>query len=152
MASARYVLPRANSHRKHRLYPRPRLLRTFLVKLHDNHQEISNLASGWQIRSNIVLGGYNNSYTKNQDNMMTSSIGNIFPHYWPFVRGIHRSSLNSPHKGQWRGALMFSLICAWSNGWVNTREAGDLRRYRAHYDVVVMIYHVPRPEKIISVW
>ena len=34
-----------------------------------------------------------------------------FPHYWPFVRGIHRSPANSPHKGQWRGALMFSLIC-----------------------------------------
>ena len=35
-----------------------------------------------------------------------------FPRYWPFVRGIHRSPVNSPHKGQWRGALMFSLICA----------------------------------------
>ena len=35
-----------------------------------------------------------------------------FPCYWPFVRGIHRSPVNSPHKGQWRGALMFSLICA----------------------------------------
>ena len=35
-----------------------------------------------------------------------------FPHYWPFVRGIHRSPVNSPHKGQWRGALMFPLICA----------------------------------------
>ena len=34
-----------------------------------------------------------------------------FPRYWPFVRGIHRSPVNSPHKGQWRGALMFSLIC-----------------------------------------
>ena len=30
-----------------------------------------------------------------------------FPRYWPFVRGIHRSPRNSPHKGQWRGALMF---------------------------------------------
>ena len=30
-----------------------------------------------------------------------------FPRYWPFVRGIHRSPVNSPHKGQWRGALMF---------------------------------------------
>ena len=58
--------------------------------------------------------------------------------YWPFVRGIHRSPVNSPHKGQWRGALMFSLLCAWLNGWVNNREAGDLRRYRAHYDVIVM--------------
>ena len=32
-----------------------------------------------------------------------------FPRHWPFVRGIHRSP-NSPHKGQWRGTLMFSLI------------------------------------------
>ena len=30
-----------------------------------------------------------------------------FPRYWPFVRGIHRSLVNSPHKGQWRGALLF---------------------------------------------
>ena len=43
-----------------------------------------------------------------------------------------------PHKGQWRGALMFSLICAWINAWVKNREAGDLRRHRAHYDVTVM--------------
>ena len=31
--------------------------------------------------------------------------------YWPFVPGIHRSPVNSLHEGQWRGALMFSLIC-----------------------------------------
>ena len=49
--------------------------------------------------------------------------------------GIHRSPVNSPHKG---GALMFSLICVWINGWVNSREAGDLRCYRAHYDVTVI--------------
>ena len=54
------------------------------------------------------------------------------------MREIHRSPVNSPHKGQWRGALMFSLICVWINGWVNNREAGDLRRYRAHYDITVM--------------
>ena len=51
---------------------------------------------------------------------------------------IHRSPVNTPLKGQWRGALMFSLICVWINGWVNNREAGDLRRYLAHYDVTVM--------------
>ena len=61
-----------------------------------------------------------------------------FPRYWPFVRGIHRSPVNSPHKGQWRGALMFTLICVWINGCVNNREAGDLRRYCAHYGVTVM--------------
>ena len=60
------------------------------------------------------------------------------PRNWPFVRGIHRSPVNSRHKGQWRGALMFPLICVWINDWVNNREAGDLRRYRAHYDVIAM--------------
>ena len=62
-----------------------------------------------------------------------------FPRYWPFVRGIHRSPVNSLHIGQWRGALMFSLICAPIKGWVNNGEAGDLRRYRSHYDVTVMV-------------
>ena len=61
-----------------------------------------------------------------------------FPRYWPFVRGTHRSPMISPHKGQWRGTLIFSLICAWINCWVNNREAGDLRSHRAHYDVTVM--------------
>ena len=65
-----------------------------------------------------------------------------FPRYWPLVWEIHRSPVNSP---QWRGALMFSLICARINGRVNTREAGDLRRHRAHYDVIVM----PRS---IAIW
>ena len=63
-----------------------------------------------------------------------------FPRNWPFVREIHRSPVNSPHKGQWRGALMFPLIWAWINGWVNNGEAGDLRRHRAHYDITVMIF------------
>ena len=57
-----------------------------------------------------------------------------FPRYWPFVRGIHRSPVNSPHKGQWRGALVFSLIRAWI--WVNNNKTGDLRRRRAHYVVM----------------
>ena len=61
-----------------------------------------------------------------------------FPRYWPFVQGIHRSPVNSPHKDQWRGAVMFSLICTRINGWVNNGEAGDWRRHRAHYDVTVM--------------
>ena len=61
-----------------------------------------------------------------------------FPRYWPFVRGIHRSPVNSPHKGQWLGALKLSLICAWTNGWINNLCAGDLRRHRAHYDVTAM--------------
>ena len=71
-----------------------------------------------------------------------------FSRYWPFVRGIHRSPVNSPHKDQWRGALIFSLICVWINGLVNNRKAGDLRRSRAHYDVIVMLsVLVSRPMK-----
>ena len=61
-----------------------------------------------------------------------------FPRNWPFVWGIHRSPVTSLHKGQWRGALVFSLICVWINDCGNNREAGDLRRYRAHYYVIAM--------------
>ena len=42
------------------------------------------------------------------------------------------------HKGQWRGALMFSTISACINGWVNNPEASDFRCRHAHYDVMVM--------------
>ena len=52
-----------------------------------------------------------------------------FPCYWPFVRGIHQSPVNFPHKGQSLGALMFSLMCAWINGWVNNREAAQIAKF-----------------------
>ena len=71
-----------------------------------------------------------------------------FPRYRPFVRGIHRSPVTCPHKGQWRGALLFSLICAWINDWVNNREAGDLRGHRAHHDVTVM--SLTSPDVVIT--
>ena len=58
-----------------------------------------------------------------------------FPRCWPFMRGIHRS----------RGALIFSLVCAWISGWVNDREAGGLRHHRAQYDVIVMNWFFPGP-------
>ena len=61
-----------------------------------------------------------------------------FPRFWPFVRRIHCSPVNSPRKSQWRGALMFSLFCAWIHNWVNNREAGDFRCHHAHYDVTEM--------------
>ena len=73
-----------------------------------------------------------------------------FPRYWPFVRRIHRSPVNSQHKGQWRGALMFSLICAPINGWVNNRECRDLRCCRAHYDVNVMCFI--SADLIVFIW
>ena len=65
-----------------------------------------------------------------------------FPRYWPFVREIHRSPVNPPHKGQWRGALMLALNCTWINGWVNNRAVRNLRHYRVHYDVTLMICHL----------
>ena len=55
--------------------------------------------------------------------------------------GIHWSPVNSPHKGQCRGALKFSFVCAWINGWENSRKAGNVRRHRPHYDVIVMRSH-----------
>ena len=61
-----------------------------------------------------------------------------FPCYWPFARGINRSPVNSLHKGQWRRALMLSLICDWTNSWANNRDASDLRRHCAYYDVIVI--------------
>ena len=51
---------------------------------------------------------------------------------------------DSAHKDQWRGALMFSVICAWRNGWVYNGETGDLRPHRAHYDVIVMLWYTVR--------
>ena len=79
--------------------------------------------------------------------IMTSSNGNIF-RVTGLCAGNSPGPVNSPHKGQWRGALMFSLICGefmfslicvWINDWVNNCDTGDLRRHRGHCDVIVMI-------------
>ena len=67
----------------------------------------------------------------------------IFSALLAFCAG--NSPVNSPHKGQWRGALVFSSICTWINSWVNNGEASDLRRHRAHYDVTVMLYSQKSP-------
>ena len=84
------------------------------------------------LRSNSLISQWELFRVWNHDDVIKWNL--------PFVRGIHRSPVNSPHKGQWRGALMFSLICAWINAWVNNREAGDLGRHRARYDVIAMTY------------
>ena len=49
------------------------------------------------------------------------------------------------HKGLWHGALVFSFNCAWTNGWVSNRDAGDLRRHRGNYDVNVMLQQLVKP-------
>ena len=56
----------------------------------------------------------------------------LFPRYWPFLQGIHRSSVNSLHKGQWPGALMFSLIAVEARAWVNN--------YNPEKIIAVIIY------------
>ena len=73
--------------------------------------------------------------------MMTSSNGNVFRVFVdPFVWGIYHSPVISHHKGQGRGALMFPLMCASTNGCTNNGDADDFRRHRPHYDVTVGNY------------
>ena len=47
---------------------------------------------------------------------------------------------------------MFSLISARINGWVNNRDAGDLRRIRPHYVVTVMQIQLPFSEMNDEIW
>ena len=99
-------------------------------------------------RINLLRNGPLCSYKQRSDNCLKRIVEiwihddvikwKHFPRYWPFVRWIHRAQVNSPHKGQWRGAFMFSSIFVWINGWINNREAGDLGRHRTHYAVIVM--------------
>ena len=70
--------------------------------------------------------------------MMTSLNGTISVWLALYMRGIHRSPVDSSHKGQWHGALMLPLISAWTRGWADNRDAGDLRRHCAHYDVTII--------------
>ena len=85
---------------------------------------------------------------------MTSSNGNIFRVTGPLCGEFTGSRWIPLKKGQWRGALMFSLICAWKNGWVkNNHETDDLRRPRTHYDVTLMIgYGYRILEPILTHW
>ena len=79
--------------------------------------------------------------------MMTSSNGNIF-RVTGHLCGEFTGPRWIPYKGLWRGALIFFLICVWINDWVNNREAGDLRRYRAHYDVIVVYRFTSQPREV----
>ena len=55
------------------------------------------------------------------------------------MKWLHRSQVNSPHKGQWRAALIFALICAWRNGWVNNRYTSNLGRHCTHFGVMAIL-------------
>ena len=72
--------------------------------------------------------------------MMTSSNGKICRVTGPLWGEFSGHRWIPLTNGQWRGALVFSLICAWADGWANHRHAGDLRRHRAHFDVTVMMF------------
>ena len=69
--------------------------------------------------------------------VIMSSNGIIFRLTGP-LRGESTGRRWIPLKSQWRVALVFSLICAWTNGLINTEEFGDLRRHRVHYGITVM--------------
>ena len=101
------------------------------------YQKVINLPYGWQVLTELYTPHviYNNQdkSVKHDDDIEWKHL----PRYWPFVKGIHRWPVISPHKGQWRGALMIFFICAWTNGLANNRNADDLRRHRAHYGICV---------------
>ena len=115
------------------------MLQNFTRSLKPSHAESDAKDIGvWILVESTVSGwisGGDTGASFNHDDVIKWK---HFPHYWPFVRGIHRSPVNSPHKGQWRGDLMFSLVYAWTDSWTNNGDAGDLRRYRARYDAIVM--------------
>ena len=87
------------------------------------------------------------------DVLQMPGIGSVIKHflcYWPFVRGIYRSPVDSPPKGQWHWALMFSLMCAWTTGWTNSRDAGDLQCHGAHYDINNVLFSIIVCEGIVK--
>ena len=105
----------------------------------------------WQLKQHISIWiNTTQSITGITDTPFTCIIS-IFKYntlFWVFCDGFccvsHDDVIKWKHfprycKGQWRGALIFSLICVWINGWLNKREAGDLRRYRVHCDAIVML-------------
>ena len=95
---------------------------------------------GKQLQSASVIGpDIHKTFTRSLSElyMMTSSHGNIF-RVTDLCEG--NSPVNSPHKGQWGGALVFSLIYVWANGWVNNRDAGELRRHWAYYAITLCLF------------
>ena len=90
----------------------------------------------WQILSSQMALINQLRIVKCGSRMMTSSNGNIFSVTGPLF-GEFTGHRRIPYTKA-SNSLMFHLICAWIDGWANNREDGDLRRHRAHYDVIVM--------------
>ena len=103
------------------------------------HLELAAILSRPHCVNSLTLGQSSQSQWSNHEEYQKTRWRHqmeTFPAFLALCAGIHWSPVNSPHKG--RGALMFIWSAPWINGWVNNREAGDLRRHRAHYDVIVM--------------
>ena len=109
------------------------------LKSFENHAHITYVLT-WLVQKCVICFPGDESWQKAHDDVIKWK---HLPHYWSLVREIHRSLVNSPHKGQGCGALMSSLISTRMDGWVNNREAGDLRCHRAHYNVTVINYYWP---------
>ena len=103
------------------------------VEMHMSQQKLRTQNLGTQTYGQTDMGRTDWSHRRHDDVIKWKH----FQRHWPLVRGIHRSPVNSPHKGQWRGALMF-FICVRIKGRGYYREAGDLSRHRTHYGVTVM--------------
>ena len=100
--------------------------------------DIDPRSSGWHRRrhTQYVWGKYN---------MMTSSNGNIFrvtSPCWELAGHRWIPLTKASDVGHW----CFLSFCAWTNGSVNNRDAGDLIRHRAHYDVTVIKVRLTKPQ------
>ena len=82
-----------------------------------------------QLHDNIISQTYMSSYEITGPQWLKGTKENSMINYCTWSLVPHQLILTS---------LMFSLICAWTNGWVKNQYANDLRRHRAHYEVTVM--------------
>ena len=84
------------------------------------------------------------------DGFVPSSVRSVCTSHDDVIKWKHFPRLticagNSPVTGEFPAerpvtrSFDIFFIRAWMNGWLNNREAGDLRSHRAHYDVTVML-------------
>ena len=91
-------------------------------------QDVRDITSGELNVISMAGHGANNVWPK----LALLVLRKHFPRYLLFGRRVHRSPVNFPLTDQWRGAMMFSLICAWTNVWANHQDTGELRHH-THY-------------------
>ena len=92
--------------------------------------------------------------------MMMSSNGNISRVTGPLCAEFTGHRWIAPTKASDAELWCFLWSAPWINGWVNNREAVDLRRHRAHYDIIVMenrasmyfIYGCPNSKWVAETW